>query len=52
MSTKAAQTTDAVAGLFERVLELVELGELSAETPQAKRLLRRIEGALAVVQLA
>jgi len=37
------------AELLRRVLDLVEAGELSAESSQAKRLLRRIEGAAAAL---
>jgi len=37
------------AELLRRVLALVEAGELSAESSQAKRLLRRIEGAAAAL---
>jgi hypothetical protein len=35
----------AAAGMIREILEAVDRGELEATTPQAKRLLRRLEGA-------
>ncbi len=37
------------AALLGRLLDLVESGELTATSSQAKRLLRRIEGAIAAL---
>ena len=38
-----------LADLLRGLLEAVERGELEAETPQARALVRRIEGAVAVL---
>jgi hypothetical protein len=38
------------AALLRRLLAAVERGELTAETPQARSLLRRLEGAVAALE--
>lgn len=38
------------ASILKAVLEAVEKGELAAATPQARRLLRRIEGAVVALE--
>jgi hypothetical protein len=46
------QTMRETAALLRSLLMLVESEHLEAETPQAKRLLRRIEGAAAALDTA
>jgi hypothetical protein len=41
--------TEAAAAL-RALLEAVDRGEIEAETPQARRLVRRLEGALAALE--
>jgi hypothetical protein len=41
---------DDLARLIRALLEAVEEGEIEALTPQAQRLLRRLEGALATTE--
>lgn len=41
---------DDLAPLIRRLLQAIEEGEIEALTPQAQRLLRRLEGALAATE--
>ncbi len=43
------ETPQEAAAVLERLLEAVVAGELEADTPQARRLLRRMEGAAAAL---
>lgn len=47
MATRAQRRE--AAEVLSAVLEAVERGELVADTPQARRLVRRIEGAVAAL---
>jgi hypothetical protein len=40
------EDVDKAAMILRRLLEAVEAGEIEADTPQARRLVRRLEGAL------
>ena len=49
MPTDDNQATT-VAGLLRAVLRAVDVGDLDASSPQGKRLLRRIEGAISALE--
>jgi hypothetical protein len=43
----SAEAVDEAAAVLRRLLEAVEAGEVEADTPRARVLLRRLEGVLA-----
>lgn len=51
---KTVPTADLVeaGAVLRRLLAVVEAGELDADTPQARRLLRRLEGAVAAWEVS